>query len=32
MLEDVCRKYGLEPYRYKYVAGCDLVEEFEKVS
>jgi len=29
-LEKLCRKYNLVPIKYKYVAGCDLVEMFEK--
>ncbi len=31
-LEKACRKFGLEPVRHKYVAGCDLIEEFEKIA
>ena len=29
-LESICREYGLVPIDYKYIAGCDLVELFEK--
>jgi hypothetical protein len=29
-LEEICKKYGLVPVRHKYVATCDLVEEFVK--
>ena len=30
-LEEICRLHKLEPVRSKYIAGCDLVEEFVKV-
>lgn len=30
-LEALCKGYGLRPLEYKYVAGCDLCELFEKV-
>ena len=30
-LEEVCISYGLKPVAHKYIAGCDLVELFEKV-
>lgn len=30
-LEKLCRNAGLYPVKYKYVAGCDLVEMFRKV-
>ncbi len=29
-LEKLCGKYHLYPVKYKYIAGCDLVEMFEK--
>jgi len=29
-LENMCSKYGLKPIRHKYIATCDLVEEFVK--
>lgn len=31
-LEETCKQYGLEPVRHKYTFGCDLTEEFVKVS
>lgn len=30
-LESLCWKYGLQPIRHKYIAGCDLVEEFIRI-
>lgn len=30
-LEATCKKHGLVPVQYKYIAWCDLVELFEKV-
>lgn len=30
-LEDMCQKYNLTPIDYKYIASCDLVEEFRKI-
>lgn len=29
-LDRLCERYGLIPIRYKYVAGCDLIEKFIK--
>jgi len=29
-LELMCKPYGLKPVKYKYVAGCDLIEMFVK--
>ena len=29
-LEAMCKKYGLIPLKRKYIAGCDLLELFEK--
>jgi len=29
-LEEVCGHYGLYPVEHRYIAGCDLVELFEK--
>lgn len=31
ILEELCKKHGLSPAEHKYIAGCDLVEEFIKV-
>jgi len=31
-LEKICSDYGLQPVRHKYIAGCDLCEEFVKVA
>ncbi len=30
-LENICLYYGLKPVKYKYILGCDLIEEFRKV-
>lgn len=29
-LEEMCKKYGLTPVKYRYIAACDLVEMFKK--
>lgn len=31
-LERMCKKYRLKPIKHKYIATCDLIEEFEKVA
>lgn len=31
-LEQMCKPYNLIPLKHKYIAGCDLVEMFEKVA
>ena len=31
-LEEMCKRHGLKPVRHKYIAGCDLCEEFIKVA
>ena len=31
ILEEMCRRNGLIPSEFKYIAGCDLVELYEKV-
>jgi hypothetical protein len=30
LLESICLKYNLHPVKFRYIAGCDLVELFEK--
>jgi dolichol-phosphate mannosyltransferase len=31
-LEELCAECGLKPTRYKYIATCDLIEEFVKIT